>query len=642
MALPVTALGQQVAVSAVSGLGSSYTAGFVTAVSDVYVGKGTSGPFLLSWRKIDVGSETVCRGARTLTRDTDYVIDASSGLVYLRSELHVGETLRVDYRTTPGVAAANSTPTVSPLMFNLARAFNGGLSLGAVYKPGAASDGSILSPGQMMLGLAGSVKMGGGQSLQGKLYMDAAGGDLLGRSALDLTDNATAGAMSLSAGYRRVGASYTGDTTGGLTAGQQVIQATAALKRAGPLQASASFVQTEQLPVDGKGAVTTVIGQNLTGAFGKTTRLQASHSTTATSTPGTADSLMDATNVQLSQGFGKATSLTALYQRTATDSGTSQSTVNSANVQLNQSVNKSTSLTAQFLRTDTDTGGASAVVQTTNVSLRSQPARNVTVQGSVANQLSTSGGQDSASVQVNAKPSSRIDLTALVTDSVSRDSTSHSRRVSTVYRPNSKWTLTGGYEENATGNTWSGAGVLSATAKPAQWAQMTGSVHLRDSAVNGSRDTTVPNTYQVDVNLNVLRNRLQVTGGVAENPESTAGLAQHARSTNLGLVTKWGAFDLSGKYTLMDQYLDSLDTRSIDLSLGWRLGAATRLTTGYHQDATLASALSATDTYSLGLTHRVGSALDLSLTGSVVYSEQNSVMGGIPDYRASANLGLRF
>src|SRR5437016_6265103 len=45
------------------------------SVSDVFLGRNTVGPYLLTWKNVEAGSEAVSRGSRRLARDVDYRLD---------------------------------------------------------------------------------------------------------------------------------------------------------------------------------------------------------------------------------------------------------------------------------------------------------------------------------------------------------------------------------------------------------------------------------------------------------------------------------------------------------------------------------------------------------------------------------------
>ena len=67
-----------------------------------------------------------------------------------------------------------------------------------------------------------------------------------------------------------------------------------------------------------------------------------------------------------------------------------------------------------------------------------------------------------------------------------------------------------------------------------------------------------------------------------------------------------------------------------------------QILTGYKQSLARDSGLLDTDTYSLSLTHKVGSVFDLAVSGIYTTYEKDGVFLPTKDYRAEARLGIRW
>src|SRR5687768_10327741 len=50
-------------------------------VSDVFIGRNVVGPYVLSWRGVESGSDFVTQNGRQLKRGADYVVDAGAGIL---------------------------------------------------------------------------------------------------------------------------------------------------------------------------------------------------------------------------------------------------------------------------------------------------------------------------------------------------------------------------------------------------------------------------------------------------------------------------------------------------------------------------------------------------------------------------------
>src|SRR5579872_5252576 len=84
IALATCAAAQQPSTTAANGAQQTppFTFGDGTqGISDVFLGRNVTGPYLLSWRGIESGSEVVTLGAQRLTRDTDYHLDTTAGVL---------------------------------------------------------------------------------------------------------------------------------------------------------------------------------------------------------------------------------------------------------------------------------------------------------------------------------------------------------------------------------------------------------------------------------------------------------------------------------------------------------------------------------------------------------------------------------
>src|SRR5207247_3915349 len=117
-----------------------------------------------------------------------------------------------------------------------------------------------------------------------------------------------------------------------------------------------------------------------------------------------------------------------------------------------------------------------------------------------------------------------------------------------------------------------------------------------------------------------------------------------ARAINrqLGLESTLGAVNLAGGYAVQEEYLTRKMNTVLNLQLGWKFTPLSQIITSFKQSLAIDTSLLATDTYSLSLTHRVGSLFDLALSGVVTTYEKDGVLQPIKDYKAEARLGVRF
>jgi len=586
-----------------------FATGSVTArlVTDVFFGKNVVGPYLLSWKGIEPGSEVVTRGAQRLVRNTDYHLDATAGVLIFTAPLRNREIARVDYRCTPGKAQANTGAAAAPMQFNLFERGGGALTFNALYRPDTLGPANAAAPasGLMLLGFSGNARLTPQSGLTGRLFLDARGGNLWDRSALQITEKSVTNFGQFSAGFSRGGSGFLAGQETGIAAGKQIVEAAGSLNPIYGIQASASFRQTTDLPEQGRGAIVTVLGQRLAGTLGATTRFQATRALTTTET-------LDSPTVER-----------------VTD-----------RLQIDQKLGDRTQATALFERTETTAENSGQVAQTSGLTIRSQPTNSVSLQGSFQNRLLPSGAEDSASVRVEAEATRQIKLTALLGERYRQKDTLHSREALVEYRPGAQFSLTGSLLVRSEGPGKSFAGGLRATARPGKYLEISGGFKEREASGAGA-DSDAPDTYNMNLSLRLFGGGVRLTGGYADNPEDEKGMIARARSQSVGVQSTWGRLDVSGDYALQDEYLTSRTSAVLDLRVGWRFAPTTQLATGFRETRTREQSLLSSDTYSFSLTHRVGSLLDIILRGLMTTYEKDGLFQPT-EYRAEAKLGIRF
>ncbi len=595
--------------------GSSSSAGpFQEAqrlVSDIFVGRNTAGPYLLSWKGIQPDGILVSRGPQRLQANVDYSLDPGLGVLNLTRPLKPNEIARVDYYVIDGKAMANAGGYALPVEFKLFDQGSSQLSMDAIIRPapaGPVMPGGSPPPaqGMMLLGFKGASVLAGGSKLSSLLFLDSRGGSLKDRGAFKLSESTQGKVGQFSVNLTRAGHGFQGGQETQITAGLQVLEASAGLKPIHGIQPSASFRQTTELPAQGKGSVVTVIGQRLAGTLGST-RFQATHTDTVTNQA-------DGTNVT----------------RTAD------------RVQLDQAIGSSTQATALVDRMETSTKDSGAVTQTSSITVKTQPLSALTLEGGFQNKLSNSGGQDLATLKVEATPSTHFKLSGQAQEKYSGTGAQHSRQASLEYAPDGAITLTGGFQVQASGASETYAGSVGATLKPVKFLEVSGATKQREALQGGVPVADTPDSYNVKVALQLAREALKLTGGYAENPEDDQGAVSRTVNRSAGLESKLGPLSFAGNYTEQQETLTSKCSTVIDLKLGWKFAPASQILTGYQESVTQDSGVLTSDTYTLSLTHHVGSILDFNLSGVLTTHEKDGILQPITEYKAEAKLGLHF
>lgn len=223
---------------------------------DVFVGTGTSGPFMLSWRGIVPATEIVSVNGVAQARGLDYALDPSAGTLTFAHPLPANAATQIHYVYDPAVAVRTRSGLSVPLAFDLARTDRFQLSLDALAR----------QDGPLTVGVGAGWRGGSGTSLTTRISFapalnatDAAavpnGPDRLGLSVAGGTDAGRA--TKLAFGYARAGigaGSAAGDigaaaggtrlTMGGQFAPSHQFQATLGYARMGKFDGSDVSAQT--------------------------------------------------------------------------------------------------------------------------------------------------------------------------------------------------------------------------------------------------------------------------------------------------------------------------------------------------------------------------------------------------------------
>lgn len=579
-------------------------------VTDVFVGRNVVGPYVLSWRGIEAGSESVSRSGQPQRTGTDYRLDPKTGALTFTFPIKSQQIVRVDYRYVPGKALANGAGMLAPMQFNLFEQGNGALSFNALFRPGIAAGptaNGTIPAGMMLLGFNGNARLTSQSTLTSKLFLDANGGSILARSGLQVLEKSKTSFGQFTAGFTRGGSGYKAAEETGIAAARQALEAQASLNPIHGIAASASFNQTSELPAQGKGTTVTTFGQKLITSLGATTKLLVSRTDATTDSPDATSITRTTDHFQLDQQLGKTTRASAVLDHVATDAGDSK-----------------------------------AVLQTSGLSVRTQPVDQVTLSGTFLNRIGATGAEDTSNLRIEAVPTQEVKLSALMGERYNQTSARHQREATLEYSPLKTLSFSGIMKTTSEAGSGSVMKGLSATAKPIQFVEVGGGFRLRDAFTKGIPDPDVPDSYDVKLSIGLPKNLLKLTGGYAANPEDDRGTIARAYKGQLAVQSSLGQFDLAGGYQRQEEYLTAKVASIMDLKLGWRITRATRIVTAYKATQTQDQGLLLADTYSLGLTHRVGSLFDLSLSGAMTQQQRDGLLLPNPDYRADLKLGLKF
>ncbi len=409
--------------------------------ADVFFGKDNVGPYVLSWKPIDIFTEIVTVDGKPMQRTFDYEPDYTSGSIKFINPVASKSVIRVEYNFNTRSATRNKTVMLDmPMQLNLLRGGNGGLQFVGNYKSGSTPSGSDLA----VLGLTGTTK-GSNTGLNSMLLFtpDMSGNSGLGfdqLSALKLNGTATAGALQVNTLFSRVGGGFQSAKDYGLQAGLSTMQLAANFAASRALNFASSLNRTENISGDKTGQVNTVTTQQISYAQDGSPRVSLMRTENDKEKPGDDGSKTTTDKFQIDHNLGSSVTAAASHENVVSEVGDSktESTVNQlvlsaraaenvavqsklverkttdggsvtdVGVNINATPGRSVSLQAAMNRTESDATGK-ADVQTINLSTK--PLDKVNLDVSVARKDSDAAGEELAhTVKLTTNPSSDVRL----------------------------------------------------------------------------------------------------------------------------------------------------------------------------------------------------------------------------------------
>ncbi len=533
---------------------------------DMIAGNGTVGPYPLSWKHVQFGSESVTLDGATLHWGADYAFDPDQGTITFTHPLPVTEAAEVGYgydTTTAQEQVGQSVP--------LSLALNRNLSLDGQF---AAPHGDAPTPGSLNFGLSGGWQNAHGGALTTHLLflpaltgpeaqatpngLDRVGLAVDGRTGLGRT-------LSLGFSASRAGSGL-GIAGGGWAAGQQRFSLSGVFTPTTAMQATVGYAQTD--PTAPGGSPTQTLTANATLKPSGKGELDAAYAGTSSPTPARQSQTLDlkasltpdprmSLNAEADRSVSGAGDVTQTLHANAVLKPTGQAQVDATfdstdapgqandtqalNLQAALTPNKFTQLTANVALNQR----AAVATQATTVSGAAQPSRFLQVAGGYTWRSATASPQtasdDSGTARVTLAPLAAVQLVGTYDRNPSDGGGGVQRRADSGLSLQTGLgclSLTGGY-------TWSRQDVDAATTtglhvgvglKFSSTTRLTGDYKrcLTDGAAAGGTDAyTVGLTRDLgdafDLSLN----------GTLQQQTGAAGAAPHALTASASLGMKF-------------------------------------------------------------------------------------------------------
>lgn len=595
--------------------------------TDIVFGRNVKGPYMLSWRGLRPGSEVVTRDGVLLKRDTDYTFDPVTGSLSFPNLIGPSQIIRVSYSADTIDSKLNVSTLALPLQWTLWSQNKSSLTFNTLYNPNDPNSNSALVSNLQFLD---TTQLARTSSLSSGVYFDLHGGDWLARSGAKFAEQTKMRYLDLGASYSYAGALFGKNDASGLTAGKEIMQANGAFNPLKNLKFTGLIRETNQL-LD-------------------TSNLAAGSPTRGTQTLESVQSL----SLTLPQR-GQIDASRAVTNVTDANGDSVATTTDAVKVQ-RQIVNNTTASVGYEAQTIIPTSAIQGeekalgtYTQKTSVDVRSSPLKQVNVTGSFRSTLGGVNAGDSESVRVEATPFASMKQLKITTgyEDIYQEAGVQRKREALVDLPQlafGRTQLSGGIQQIDNIGKEQYVGIVNAKSSPIRYLQLDGGAKLRQGTLadNVTPDPDVVNTFKFKFALAPSR-FFKLTGDMAHNPEGDGGIVQHTLKQTIGLESDWGLFLFKGQYGTENAYQTANRNSLLNVGVDLRLTKFDTLSTGFEGRSQYDSNVTSTNTYRLGYTHRLGSAFDLSLSGSYTQTMLNGLPStDKPELRTEAKVGLKF
>lgn len=254
------------------------------------------------------------------------------------------------------------------------------------------------------------------------------------------------------------------------------------------------------------------------------------------------------------------------------------------------------------------------------------------------NESDANGTEELQGVKVVSRPWKIMTVSGGVSQRQTLTTRDFNKEAAMELRPFANTTLAGKYKEtDLNGAVVATVSEVTASTDPKRHISVSGGYKTRATA--GQDDL---NSMNVAMQLNT-GGAVKLTGSYATNPEDQKGVVQRLNAQSLDIKTDFGDVKLKGAYTQKEEYLVGRRGQQTDVGLDFRLSPNSLLTTSYSLGEMKDTSLLQTYIYALGFTHRVGSSMNLYLTGRMTtYQKDRMMLDDRTDLEAEARLGLQF
>lgn len=383
--------------------------GALTATADVFTGRNTRGPFVLTWKPISEHSDKVYVNGRMMLRGQDYEVDHENSIIAFTNPVSAGSSIRVEYGYDSKNAAKNSTASGMPVSLNLVKNGSSGLELMALTKNSSNSSDSSLS--LSLLGLKGDTKLGNTE-LNSMFLMSSGEGDgsgnFLDKSAVRVGGKTGSGNFSLNTSFLMVGRDYQGADKYKYNRGTEALDIGATYKPMSTLSLTSSMNRTDTDTGDSAGKTVSTSTNSLVFDPSASTRLSLARTEVNTDAAVGSDNTVVTEKMEISHSVGTKLSARASHEAVRCTADDSDTCVTTDRVSLRADPFKGFTLSSDLMQTESSTTGTGTGIA---VNVAAAPAGWVTVKAGInQNESDLSGRAVGESISLAAKPGRSVNL----------------------------------------------------------------------------------------------------------------------------------------------------------------------------------------------------------------------------------------
>lgn len=624
--------------------------------TDVFMGRNTRGPYLLSWKGIRVRSERVVVDGRTFRRDEEYTIDYTAGTLVFTQPLRNGSMAQVSYEIDAKTAQRNPKTLQMPLEMELLNAARGKLALTGAYSAPLDKPGKETT----LLGLTGELLPSGSTQVSATFLTDVnARGRLEEKSGLRLQATSKSDLAEWTLSYLTAGREFSGAQAWKVKPDTDALSTSLKLLLSQRVNLSLGFQQS-----DTGGA--RVAGTSASLAYNLSEGVRAVVSYLNQENPlATATTTSAAVNLQrgaLTAGVERRT-----QQQQSLLQGRSEVTTDRLTAQVSLTPGTQAQALVEQQRLEGVQGASER--STASLGVTTSPVQGVQLRTGIRYDEIGEKQQTELSLGLEAKPSSAY---RLLGNYVQRQGELGDRATATSLRmvstPRPMVQLETGALLETTGEQASLKQDVLLALQPWQGIRLETGVQGmytgdHEGYIRTLRAQLAPNrTWRVDathrlrltdsgappetwgVALSVTPSQsLSLTGSYTRNPEDNKGNIQQQEQAELKLQARMSALTLQGSMGVKRDLLSNTNITLADVALVYRFSPLMEMLTGYRLNRQQTTSELTAHTYRLGYRYALSDIFNISLEGTLTTYERDRIFQpNQTEYEARLKLGVRF